>query len=209
MARALRRVACRRRLRTDLSHCRGGQGARHVRRRRATGGRDEHHQRIASAAAQVVSEHPAPPGARAKQLRKSVHQHPYLRDLSRRVNEEDRIARFHEFSRRACRRHTAAGRREHRPRGRRDLDASAATSCPTDSAYRVRSSVLAEQGHLPLTTRCRWSIRQPSLILRPPLGVEVAPGRPRPGATTRARMPSVARRLTSEITGKMLAATSR
>src|SRR5262245_11657989 len=42
------------------------------------------------------SQYPAPPGARTAQLRRSVHRHPYLRDLCTQGDPEARIARFHE-----------------------------------------------------------------------------------------------------------------
>ena len=42
-----------------------------------------------------------------------------------------------------------------------------------------------------------------SVTATPPLGVALAPGRGWPGAAVRARMPSVARRLVSEMTGKI------
>ena len=56
-------------------------------------------------------------------------------------------------------------------------------------------------------------IRRPSAVVAADvdaaLGVEVAPGRGFPGETVRARMPRVARRLVSEMTGKIVAAASR
>ena len=48
-----------------------------------------------------------------------------------------------------------------------------------------------------------------SVTATPPLGVTLAPGRGWPGAAVRARMPSVARRLVSEMTGKIDPAASR
>jgi ectoine hydroxylase-related dioxygenase (phytanoyl-CoA dioxygenase family) len=45
---------------------------------------------------QWFTEHPPTSGARSAQLRKSVHQHPYLRDLCSGGNHETRIARFHD-----------------------------------------------------------------------------------------------------------------
>ena len=44
---------------------------------------------------QWFRDHPAPPGARGKQLRKSVHQHPYLQDLCSSSDPTTRVARFH------------------------------------------------------------------------------------------------------------------
>jgi hypothetical protein len=41
-------------------------------------------------------EHPPLPGTRAAELRRSVHQHPYLRDLCTEGAPAQRIARFHE-----------------------------------------------------------------------------------------------------------------
>lgn len=41
-------------------------------------------------------EHPPRPGERAAQLRRSVHRHPYLRDLCREGEPAARIERFHE-----------------------------------------------------------------------------------------------------------------
>ena len=45
---------------------------------------------------QWFREHPPPPGARSKHLRRSVHQHPYLRELCSSSDRRTRIARFHE-----------------------------------------------------------------------------------------------------------------
>jgi hypothetical protein len=45
---------------------------------------------------QWFAEHPARPGARGAELRKSVHRHPYLRDLCAGGEEAVRTARFHE-----------------------------------------------------------------------------------------------------------------
>jgi hypothetical protein len=41
-------------------------------------------------------EHPPRPGAKAAELRKSVHRHPYLRDLCTEGEPAARIKRFHE-----------------------------------------------------------------------------------------------------------------
>ena len=45
---------------------------------------------------QWFRDHPPPPGARSKHLRRSLHQHPYLRDLCSSGDRKARLTRFHE-----------------------------------------------------------------------------------------------------------------